>query len=133
MALLPAAGENIVQHTGFLEQAHVLEGARDAEPRDLVRRQLVDLAIIKSDAAGGELQQSGNEIDDRGFAGAVGADQPGDAARDKSCTAKTPPKRRDTLLRLSTAIVSLGNAGMGGHRPGCATARNRNRIDDAMR
>jgi hypothetical protein len=41
----------------------------------------VDLTTVKRYAAGGELQQAGNEIDDRGLAGAVRADQPGDAAR----------------------------------------------------
>jgi len=55
------------------------------------------------------------------------------AAMEKSRTANTPPKRRDTLLRLSTAIGSLGDARAGGERPGGAAARNRDRIDDAMR
>src|SRR6185437_9369308 len=79
--LPPTAGQDIVEHARFFQQAHVLKGAGDAEPRDLVRRQFVDRAIVKRDAAGSELQQAGDEVDDRGLPGAVRADQPGDAAR----------------------------------------------------
>ena len=37
------AGDDIVRHTRFLEQADVLECPRDAAPRDFVRLEFVDL------------------------------------------------------------------------------------------
>ena len=46
--LLPATGDDIIQHTRFLKQTDVLERARDAEPCHLVRWQYVDIAIVEA-------------------------------------------------------------------------------------
>jgi hypothetical protein len=40
-AVRVAADQQVLQHRGVLEQLDVLEGARDAQRRDLVRRLLV--------------------------------------------------------------------------------------------
>ena len=46
-----AAGQEIVEHRHVREQLAVLEGAGDAEPRDLVRRAAGDILAAKADRA----------------------------------------------------------------------------------
>ena len=57
------------------EQLIDLERARDAEPHALVRLQVRNVAPVEPDAAGARPQYAGQEIDERGLAGAVRADQ----------------------------------------------------------
>jgi hypothetical protein len=60
------------------EQLHRLERAGQAEARSPVRAQGADIAAIEGDAPGGGPGVSGQGVDHRGLAGAVGADQPVD-------------------------------------------------------
>jgi hypothetical protein len=61
-----------------------------------VRLELSDVLLVEYDASGAELQESGDQIDDRGLARAIRADEPrdppGGTAMDKSLTACTPKK-----------------------------------------
>src|SRR5262249_6641843 len=51
-----------------------LQGALDAEPADPVRLRAGDVVAEEKDAAGARRQQPGNEVEERGLAGAVRAD-----------------------------------------------------------
>src|SRR5579864_4899952 len=59
--------------------------------------------------------------------------RPGPTVMERSCTACTPPNRRDTPARLSAAIGSLLNGSMRAGRTSRATACDHNRIYDAVR
>ena len=52
-----------------------LEGARDAEPHARMRAHAGDVVAVEQDLAGTRRQHAGQQIDDRGLAGAVRADQ----------------------------------------------------------
>ena len=69
-------------------------------------------------AAAGRLVESGDAVEDRGLAGAVGADDGGDLARlaekERSSMAISPPKR---MVRCSTASSGTGADGRRGHQP----------------
>src|SRR2546430_16566217 len=57
-----------------------LEGAHDAQACALVSRRARDRAGPQPDLAGAQLLEPGDGVDQRGLAGAVGADQPQDVA-----------------------------------------------------
>ena len=63
-----------------VEHAHELEGAREAEAGDLVRRHPGDVAPVEADDAGIRRQRAGDQIQRGGLAGAVGAEQADDLA-----------------------------------------------------
>src|SRR5690606_18144139 len=62
------------------QQLHVLKAATYAQARDLARRQRVEPLIEKAHTSAGCLQYTGNEVEGRALAGAVGADQAHDFA-----------------------------------------------------
>jgi hypothetical protein len=49
VAVAVAADQQVLQHRGVLEQLDVLEGAGDAQPRDLVGRHARDLLALEGD------------------------------------------------------------------------------------
>src|SRR5206468_11159430 len=57
------------------EDAQRLEGAADPEPRDAVGRAARDLATGEADRPGGWPEHAAQHVDERGLAGAVGADE----------------------------------------------------------
>jgi hypothetical protein len=75
-----AADQQVLQHGGVLEQLDVLEGARDAQRRHLVRGALRELDAVEVDAAAGGRVDAADQVEDCGLAGAVGADQREDLA-----------------------------------------------------
>ena len=75
-----AAEHQVVEHGQAAEQGDVLEGARDAERGDVARLLLGDVAAFEHDAAGVGLVEAGDHVQQRGLAGAVGADDGEDAA-----------------------------------------------------
>ena len=52
-----------------------LIGANEPAPHALLRRQRGDVGAVEQDTAGVRPQHSGHQVDQRGLAGAVGADQ----------------------------------------------------------
>ncbi len=64
----------------MLEQLDVLEGARDAQRRDRVRRLRDQVLAVEADAAGGRRVDAADQVEHRRLAGAVGADQREDLA-----------------------------------------------------
>ena len=76
-----AADHHVLDGRHLGEQPDVLEGARDARLRDLVHRgRLVRRAAQHEGAAVGRVQ-AGDDVEEGGLAGAVGADQAVDLAR----------------------------------------------------
>ena len=84
--------------------------AGDAGGDDLVRRQPRDVGAVEHDAAGARRRQPEDRADQRGLAGAVGAEQAGDAAgldgeRD-AFAARRPCRRPCRRLRFrSSALI----------------------------
>ena len=74
------ADENVVDHGFVLEHRQILERARDAEPRQPVGRKARDLPVLERDPACGRLEDPGDQVEHRGLAGAVRADQAEDLA-----------------------------------------------------
>ena len=74
------AHQQVGQHRGVLEQLYVLKGAGDAEPGDLVRRDLGDVAALEEQLARGRVVEPRDQVEDRRLAGAVGADDGEDLA-----------------------------------------------------
>jgi hypothetical protein len=79
LAVRVAADQQVLQHRGVLEQLDVLEGARNAQRRNLVRGLFGELERpLRSeigDLAGGGRVDAADQVEHRGLAGAVGADQ----------------------------------------------------------
>ena len=85
------------------ERARVLERAGDAALDHFPRREAGDVLAVEDDAPGVGAQDLGDQAQQRGLAGAVGADQADDlvalAARSSPLfTAVRPPKRLVSLL-----------------------------------
>ncbi|MHC2783736.1 hypothetical protein ACVMBZ_002950 [Bradyrhizobium liaoningense] len=74
------ADADVVHHRQVREQRHVLEGSADADLGDPVRRPRQDADAVHQDVAGRRLIQPRKAIEERGLAGAVGADQAEDLA-----------------------------------------------------
>jgi hypothetical protein len=78
-AVRVAADQQVLQHGGMFEQLDVLEGARDAQARDLVwrllgeRERAVRAGVLN--LATGRRVDPADEVEHGGLAGAVGADQ----------------------------------------------------------
>ena len=79
-ALVGDRGLDVVARAEAIEQAQLLEAARNAGARHLVRRQAVDARVAKIDVARVGREIAGDQIERRGLAGAVAADQAGDRA-----------------------------------------------------
>ena len=71
---------DVLQHGKVLEELHELEGANEARRRDLLRRPRGDVLAREHDAPGVRRLEAGNQVEQRGLAGAVRADHRGDAA-----------------------------------------------------
>src|SRR5712692_2777704 len=63
------------------KSADDLEGARHSKPCHLLRRGAADLHAVKMDAPAARAMKPGNAIEQGGFPGAIGADQPDDFGR----------------------------------------------------
>ena len=74
------ADQDVFAHRQAGERLHDLEGARDAAPRQPMRRLAGDVLAGIADRAGARLEEAGDDGEQRGLAGAVRADQRGDAA-----------------------------------------------------
>src|SRR5437867_1179842 len=77
-AVLPQA--DVVERRHVLEEADVLERPRDSERGHLVRARAGDLPILEEDSAAGRREDAGDAVEERGLAGAVGADEREDLA-----------------------------------------------------
>ena len=75
-----AAEHQVVEHREPAEQGDVLERARHAEGCDLARPPARDVAAFEHDAPFVRLVEAGDHVEQRGLAGAVGADDRDDAA-----------------------------------------------------
>src|SRR5262245_11259841 len=74
-ALPGVAGDpQVLRHRKLREHALDLQRAFDAEPADLVRLEPGDLATVEEDPAGVGREQAGYQVEERGLAGAVRAD-----------------------------------------------------------
>ena len=71
---------HVLEHGQAREDVGALEGARQAEPADRVRRPPGDVAAAEIDAAGVRDQVPGDHVEQRGLARAVGADDRRDLA-----------------------------------------------------
>src|SRR5215470_3610496 len=69
-----AAGQEILDHCHVGEQLAMLEGARDPEPRDGMRRAAGKLLPAETDRPAATVEAA-DAVEDAGFAGAVRADQ----------------------------------------------------------
>src|SRR3981189_1452419 len=65
---------DVFQHGEIAEDPDVLEGSRQAEPRDAVRLEPENLRAVDSDRAGVRMRRAAQRVQQRGLAGAVGAD-----------------------------------------------------------
>ena len=72
--------QKIAENGGVLEQFDVLEGTRDAEFRDVVRRCSRDVLILEIEFSRGRLIKSRDQVEDRAFPCPVGADDGKDFA-----------------------------------------------------
>ena len=71
---------DVVQHRELAEQADGLEGAGDAALGDQVGPQPGDVGAVQADRAAGGAQEAGDDVEQGGLAGAVGADDTEDLA-----------------------------------------------------
>ena len=69
-----SAEQQVVEHRHLREQLDVLERAGDAQGGDLVRAQTLDAAALPADVADLGDVHLADGVEDRGLAGAVGAD-----------------------------------------------------------
>ena len=67
---------DIVDHRQIIEKAYVLKGPRYAKGRLLIRSLACDVSTFEEYASAGRRQNPGQQIEDCGLAGTVGADQP---------------------------------------------------------
>ncbi len=74
------AGQHVLQHRHRPEDADVLEGAGHAEPGTAMRRHIGNIPAGEIDPPGAGRDDAGNQVEQRGLAGAVGADHRVDAA-----------------------------------------------------
>jgi hypothetical protein len=73
-----APDHDVVEHAHPGEQGDVLEGPADAEGGDAMARHLQQRMAVERHRAAVALVQPRQAVEERGLAGAVGADQPGD-------------------------------------------------------
>ena len=70
--------EDVLARSQAPERLEPLERAADPEPRPLVGLAARDVATVELDPARVRPEQPGDDVEQRGLAGPVGADQPGD-------------------------------------------------------
>src|SRR5665811_449188 len=66
---------DMLTRSEVLEQARDLERPRDTEVRDLLRLQAGGVPVEDGDLPGRRLEEPGQQVEQRGLAGAVGSDQ----------------------------------------------------------
>ena len=147
----------VLQRSRCAEHAHQLEGARDAALRDAVRRQRRDRRGRRADLAAVGRDRAGDQVEHRGLARAVRADQAEDLAaahskpRPSTATqaaerlahaqAAAPARRRSLRAaargqpsRACAASADMPPAGGAGAAPALASSRPstplRQRVDD---
>ena len=102
------AGRDILQDGHPRKRLHDLEGAGEPAARRLERALRRHVLALKPDAAGGRPMHAGHQIDQRGLAGAVRADQRDDLAllqrEAQVVDGRMPPKCR--LTRSATRMVA---------------------------
>src|SRR5437879_12096131 len=69
------AGEHVLEQRELLEEADLLEGARDAEPHAAARRQAEQVFFVKIQGSGIGLVQAREQVEQRRLAGAVRPDE----------------------------------------------------------
>src|SRR5262245_55369153 len=74
------AHEHVIEAAHLPEDAGLLEGPDEAEPRDLRHAQPRDLAAVEADRAAVYRMGAHDRVEQRGLAGAVGADEADDLA-----------------------------------------------------
>ena len=104
-------------HGQLREDLHELEGARHAALGERHRADAGDVLALEEDLALGRHQQAGEQVDQRGLAGAVG---PHD--RDELALARPPPTRRRARGRRRSAWTRPGS-----RRAGVMLASSRRR------
>jgi hypothetical protein len=75
-----APDQHVVEHGEAAEEADVLEGASQPQPRALVRREIVERRVVEADATGVGGQDPAHAVEQGRLARAVGADQGVDGA-----------------------------------------------------
>ena len=71
---------DVVDHRQLAEQTNGLKRSRNTAAGDLVGSQPGDVLATHLDPPGGRAQEACNDVEQRGLAGAVGADDPQDLA-----------------------------------------------------
>ena len=106
-AAMPA-DQQIFQHGHLREQFAVLERARDAKPRDLVRRSGRYVLAAKPDAALAAIDAA-DAVEHAGLAGAVRTDQRQQfaGARRQATRRRARPARRTAAEQCSTASSAI--------------------------
>src|SRR3546814_8133551 len=87
-------------HLGI--DARLLEGAQQTQASDLRHLEGRDLAALEPDRPAVDRVVADDGVEQRGLAGAVGADQPGDLARSEEHTSEL-----QSLMRISYAVFCL--------------------------
>jgi hypothetical protein len=109
-----AADLDVVEHAHAVEQGDVLEGAADAELGDDMARPVEDGAALEQDVTLVGHVEPGEAVEKGGLAGAVGADQPGDAAgRHVEGDAIEGDDAAEAHRHIAYAQQRAGGAGLG--------------------
>ena len=69
---------NVILHRHGIEQADVLEGTGNTHAVDLIDRLARGVLAVEQDGTVRGLVHLGEQVEDRGLAGTVGADETGD-------------------------------------------------------
>jgi hypothetical protein len=72
--------QKVLQHRGILEQLDVLEGSRNPEPGDPMRRRTTKVDVSEQHIAAGRLVDPTDEVEDRRFSRAIWTNQREDLA-----------------------------------------------------
>jgi hypothetical protein len=88
-AMHVVADQQVLQHGGVFEQFDVLEGACDAQFGHPMRGRAGERRSVEVDGARGRGVDAADQVEDRGLAGAVGADQ----REDLACGARRSSRR----------------------------------------
>src|SRR5438477_1702513 len=71
---------HVLEHGESREDVGALEGPPDAQPAEIVRRHARDVAAVERDVPAIGTQMTGDQVEERGLAGAVGSDDGADRA-----------------------------------------------------
>ena len=109
---------DVVLHRHGVEQADVLERTGDAHAVDLIDRLARGVLTVEQDGAVRGLVHLGEQVEDRGLTGTIGANQAGDLgladsqAKVVDCLNATELNAQvDALERRALAQIAIGNDG----------------------